>query len=416
MKKTIVVANLFIFFFLFIGINNQIFADSAEVLPKGVFRTNVITNLYWPVDKRFNPEGDTESVATDFNTNLNSMVFPDLGLVESFFGMPPDSASIGRSVVDFEYKFTDLIFTLQYGVTDRLTVGAYIPYYWSKTHVKKAELDTSAATVGKNAAINSFAPLVFPGTVPLTTEDVQKLLGRGLDINGDGTIDIPGFGYKRFETWSDSGLSDIEVGFRYQYLKTDNWRLAFTGGVRFPTGKVDDPDNLIDNGFGTGAYAALFRLNNDYTGIKNLVLNATFRYDLYFPDRLVKRVPDNVDQPITFNKEKVSRHRGNIIELETSGQYEFSPGFNVSVLYKYGFKQKDFVTGTKGFAYESLEEETNWTDHVFVAGLSYSTIPLFKSKKFPVPLEASISYQNDFAGSNNWYKQQLLSFSLAVYF
>lgn len=179
---------------------------------------------------------------------------------------------------------------------------------------------------------------------------------------------------------------------------------------------MDDPDNLIDVGFGTGAYAALFRLNNDYTGIKNLVLDATFRYDLFFPDRQVKRVPDNVDQPITLNKEEVRRHLGDIIELEASGQYEFLPGFNVSLLYKYGFKQKDHVSGKKGFAYESLEEETNWTAHIFIAGLSYSTIPLFMSKKFPVPLDASISYENDFAGSNNWLKQQLLSFSLAVYF
>jgi hypothetical protein len=416
MKKALVITYLFIFFFLFMVTTSKSYGDSAEVLPKGVFRTNVTTNLYWPINKRFNPEGDTESVAIDFNTNLNSLVFPDLGLVEEFFGMTAGTASIGRSVVDFEYKFTDLIFDLQYGITDRLTAGVKIPYYWNKTNVKEARLDTSSATVGKNAFIDSFAPLNIPGTVPLTTEDVQQLLGRGLDINGDGIIDVPGFGFKRFESVSGSGLSDIEVGFRYQYLKTDNWRLAFTGGVRFPTGEVDDPDNLIDVGFGTGAYAALFRLNNDYTGIKNLVLNATFRYDLYFPDRIEKRVPDNVNQPITINKEKVSRKRGDIIELEASGQYEFLQGLNASLLYKYGFKQKDFVTGKKGFAYESLEEETNWTAHIFVAGLSYSTIPLFMSKKFPVPIEASVSYENDFAGSNNWYEQQFISLSLAVYF
>lgn len=87
MKKTTVVAYLFIFFF-FMGINNQIFADSAEVLPKGVFRANVTTNLYFPIDERFNPDGNTESVATDFNKNLNSGVFPDLDLVEAAFSMP----------------------------------------------------------------------------------------------------------------------------------------------------------------------------------------------------------------------------------------------------------------------------------------------------------------------------------------
>lgn len=381
MRKTMVVACLFVCFFLYTGMASQSYGDSAEVLPKGVFRANVITNLYIPIDKRYNPDGDTEDVAIDFNTNLNNAVFTDLGLVESAFGMAPGSASIGRSDISFEYKFTDIFFSLMYGVTDKLTVGVYIPYYFNKTDVKRARLDASTATVGKSVLLNSFAPIGFLDTIPLTTEDVQDLLGKGLDINGDGLIDVEGFGYKRFETISEDGVGDIEVGFRYQYLKTDNWRLAFNGGVRLPTGEVDDPDNLIDYGFGCGAYAVLFRLNNDYTGIKNLLLNATFRYDLILPDRELRRVPDDVNRPITLNKENVRRDLGDIIEIETSGEYEFLKGLSLSMLYKYGRKQKDHISGEKRLAYESLEEESNFTYNIFITGLSYSTIPLFKEKK-----------------------------------
>jgi hypothetical protein len=65
-----------------------------------------------------------------------------------------------------------------------------------------------------------------------------------LDVNADGVPDIPGYEYKRFETWSDDGLGDIEAGLKYQYFKNDKWRLAVTGAVRFPTGEVDDPDDL----------------------------------------------------------------------------------------------------------------------------------------------------------------------------
>lgn len=416
MRKTMVVACLFVCFFLYTGMASQSYGDSAEVLPKGVFRANVITNLYIPIDKRYNPDGDTEDVAIDFNTNLNNAVFTDLGLVESAFGMAPGSASIGRSDISFEYKFTDIFFSLMYGVTDKLTVGVYIPYYFNKTDVKRARLDASTATVGKSVLLNSFAPIGFLDTIPLTTEDVQDLLGKGLDINGDGLIDVEGFGYKRFETISEDGVGDIEVGFRYQYLKTDNWRLAFNGGVRLPTGEVDDPDNLIDYGFGCGAYAVLFRLNNDYTGIKNLLLNATFRYNLILPDRELRRVPDDVNRPITLNKENVRRDLGDIIEIETSGEYEFLKGLSLSMLYKYGRKQKDHISGEKRLAYESLEEESNFTYNIFITGLSYSTIPLFKEKKFPLPLNASFAYENHFAGSNNHLKQQIFTVSLAVFF
>jgi hypothetical protein len=416
MKAAIFTVYLMVVLALSMGLVNQSYADSAEVLPKGVFRGNITGNFYFSIDKRFDPDGKSEDVAHDFNATLNSNVFPGLALVEQFFGMPPGSANIGRSVVSFEYQFSDLIFDFQYGLMERLSVGIRIPYYWNKTKVDKAFLDTSKATVGKNAALNTIAPLAVPGTVPLTTKDAQNLIGRGLDIDGDGKIDIKGYGYKPIRTWSNSDISDIEVGFRYQYLKTERWRLAFTGGVRLPTGQVDDPDNLIDVGFGTGAYALLFRLNNDFIPIKNLVLNTTFRYDLVLPDKETRRIPDNVNQPITANREKVDRNLGDIFELEASGTYELLQGLNVSLLYRFAFKLKDHVSGGMGYAYESLEDETNWQYHIIETGLSYSTIPLFMAKKFPLPITASFSYKNVFAGKNNYLKQQLFSLNLGVYF
>jgi len=416
MRKKLVILSLLISFFLCTGTVNQTYADNAEVLPKGVFRGSITGNLYFAIDKRFDPDGKEEDVAHDFNATLDSFVFPDLALVEQAFGMPPGSANIGRSDVAFKYYFQDLIIDFQYGLLDRLSVGVKIPYYWNKTKVNRALLDSSGATVGKNAALNTVAPLAFPGTVPLTTQDAQNLIGPGLDINGDGNIDIKGFGYKRIKTWSDSGISDIEAGVRYQYLKTDRWRLAFTGGVRFPTGEVDDPDNLIDTSFGTGAWALLFRFNQDLFVMKNLLLNATFRYDLVLPDKRTKRIPNNVDQPITANREKVHRNLGDVFELEASGSYEFLKGLSFSLLYRYAFKLKDHVSGHQNFAYESLEDETNWQYHIFETGLSYSTIPLYMAKKFILPLTASISYKNVFAGKNNYLKQQLFSVNLAFYF
>ena len=154
------------------------YADDAQVLPKGVFRGILESNFYLNVDKRYNPDGKKEDVAVDYdNRNLNSSVFSGLGQVETVFGMPAGSASIGTSKVSFDYGFQILKFKLQYGVTDRLSIGANIPYWWVTNQVK-ARLDTSTATVVKNAFKvpgGTIAPLSVPGTVPLTTADVQNL-------------------------------------------------------------------------------------------------------------------------------------------------------------------------------------------------------------------------------------------------
>jgi hypothetical protein len=411
-------------------------ADDAIVLPRGISRVSIASNFYLPTHKRYNPEGKVEDVATDFNGSLNGRILPALAPLNSLVG---GTASLGDTDVSLEYDITIMYFDVAYGITDRLTAGVRIPYWWL-TNTVSARLDSgpgSSANVGLNPFFGrpGQPPLVplARGGMPLTTEDVQQLLGPGLP-------GIPGFGYKRFDSFSDHGLGDMEAVFRYQYLRTDVWLSAFTGGARFPTGRVDDPDNLTDYGFGSGAYALLFRLNNDYdisslwrgtqdatteetlgsrapgTAPGTVVLNGTIRYDLVLPDKQVKRVPDNVNNPISANKENVDRDLGDIIELEVSAKYNFLTGLTFLSLYKYGFKLKDHVSGKKGFVYKSLEDETDYTEQIFIVGLAYSTFPLYLQKKFPLPLTTSLSYRNRFAGSNNVFKSQYIGLGLEVLF
>jgi len=175
MRREIMVLYLFIFFFFFTGVISRSYADSAQVMPKGVASVILEGKYYFPIEKKFDKDGEKEDIAADYNANLNSTVFHDLQYLEvgspvplPFPKLSPGSASIGNSVVSFEFGGSEFIPLLQYGVTDRLSVGARIPFYWRRNEVK-AVLDTSKATLGKNAAHNTLAPLSVPGTVPLTT-------------------------------------------------------------------------------------------------------------------------------------------------------------------------------------------------------------------------------------------------------
>jgi hypothetical protein len=397
---------------------------------------SIASNFYLPFDKRYNPDGKVEDIAVDFNTSLTSRIFPALAPLNPLVG---GMASLGDTTVSFEYDLTILYFEIGYGITDRLTAGVRLPYWWL-TNTVRGRLD-SAPGSSANVGLNPFfgkpgQPPLIPlarGGVPFTTEDVQQFIGPGLP-------GIPGFGFKRFGSFSDHGLGDVEVGFRYQYLRTDAWLLAATGGARFPTGRVDGPDDLTDYGFGSGAYALLFRLNHDYT-ISNLwkgaqdataeetlggrapgvapgtvVLNGTIRYDLVLPDTQVKRVPDHVNNPLTVNRENVSRDLGDIIELEASAKYNFLTGLTFSSVYKYGFKLQDHVSGHKGYTYSSLEDETDYTEQIVIVSIAYSTFPLYLQKKFPLPLTISLSYRNRFAGSNNVSKSEYIGLGLEVLF
>jgi hypothetical protein len=383
----------------------SVYADSASVLPKGVLSPSIESKFYLPIDERFDPDGGVESAATDYNATLNSNAFAALSTFDNpVFGLS-SPANVGDSVVNF------ILFA--YGITEKLTAAINIPYWWVKNNVD-SRLDTTNANIGKSALANNLAPLTGPfappDVQPLTKEDVLDLLSDGLDINGDGTVDVdPGLRYKRFETWSNNGIGDIDALLKYQYLKNNIWRLALGGGVRFPTGEIDDPDNLVDYGIGSGTYAILFRLYNDYIAIEKLRLNTTFRYDLYLRSKEVIRVPNSVNRPITSNKEEIDKDIGDKMELEASASYELVKGLNLSALYQLGYKLKNRVEREKGnLQYDSLEDETEQHAHMYIVGLSYSTVPLYMEKKVPVPFIASVSYRNRFAGANNVLKSEYI--------
>ena len=436
MVKGIFIAVLLILF-CFEGVSSVSYADSAAVLPKGITRGRMVSTKWLRIDERYNESGDIEGIDTNYNRDLTNEIFPRLIAVENAFGMPAGSANLGKTNIEFDLNLSIQNFVMSHGITDKLTAAVNIPYWAGQMKVKKAELDTSNATVGKSAIGAGFgAPMVplagggpFGDAVPLTSEDIQDLIGCGLDTNGDGTPDVPGMGYRRFKTAWDEGFGDIETFLKYQYLKTDNWRLAVTGGVRFPTGPIDDPDNLNDIHWATGAgtLGYLLRLNNDFTGIKNHVINGTIKYDLMLSDRQELRILSDANNPITVEKERVKRDVGDILELEISETYTPLDGLSFSLLYNFKHHKKDRISGDQAhlinpltgktrFNYNSLEEESDLRSHIIKVGVSYSTVELYKEKKFPVPMSFNFAYRNRVDGKNNYTRSQYVQFGMSVFF
>jgi len=418
-------------------------AEDASVLPKGVGRVTLDSLFYLPVEQRYNPHGATEDLATDFNNRrLDSTIFSLLTPLNPF--VPGGNASIGDSHVKYTYLYNIEDLGGQYGLTDRLTIGIDIPYFWASNSVEaglnsgpgssaNVALNTSSAAAlagavgplaGCRAPVLPFSAIAgcsafLPGfsTRRFSTADVQRLLGPGLVTNA-GTR-IPGFGFKKIQDWNGDGLGDITLGGKYQYLRTQDAALAVTLGARLATGRRGDPDDLSDVYWSTGANAILLRLHGDYalsnlwnkrppsaqagaSGISqpgDLVLNATFKYDKVLPDYSTRRVPSDITNPITSNRERVYRELGDRFEIEVGAKYDLPRGFSLSALYRYGWKLKDVVVGHRGFKYETLTQDSDSTEQIYIVGIGYSTVPLYLEKKFPIPMGVSLSYRDRFAGS-----------------
>ena len=397
------------------GLPSLCFGEGAGVLPKGVGTFTPTYYHYFDITERFDPNGKKEDLAVNFNGELDSTVFPLLAPLDNFV---PGNASIGELDTKFTLRYRWFDNDLLYGVTDKLTFKVSIPISYSENRVK-AKLRSKSANVGKNAAFacgQPICPLGVPGTVPLSDEDAQDLIGGGIDVNGDGNVDIPGFGYERFESWKQWGINDISATAKFQYFNNKAWLHAITGGFRAPTGRINNPNSLTALGFGDHTWDLLFRHHTTYLGIENLNLNILLSYDVQLPDKTRRRVISDANEPITANTEKVRRNLGDIFGTEVGVGYAFTPEWGLGARYVYNHKFRDSVDGDKGFNYSALEDETAWQSHMIIGALTFSTVNLYFDKKFPLPFDFTVAYRNRLYGTNNVTVSEYVSFALTLYF
>jgi hypothetical protein len=387
-------------------------ADDATVLPQGRWRVAAEARFSLPITKQFTPSGGTEDLAADFNRELNSTVFPDLRLVETALRLPAGSATFGRSAVDFERHIQ--IYTVQaaYGLTDRLSLGVRLPY-WTQQNRVKATLDSRTATVGFNPAVpGGVAPLRIPGTRPPTTEDIQTAVER--------------LGFRRLHDWSDASFSDMFGALKYQYSTSERWRLAVSGTVRVPTGRWDDPNNLVDSPTGFEAWGLGLQVHQDFVWhtssrtprgggltVGDVVLNTTFRYEAILPDTKPFRVC-TIHQPLCPDFDPhVHRDVGDIVEAEIAGTVGLLPGLTLTPQYTYTHKFQDYFRGDLGFHYRQLQAETDVDTHSLEVRLAYSTAALVAAQRFPVPLSGAVRYTERLASTNNRLQTRFLGVSVA---
>ncbi len=381
---------LILFFLLFLSGTPSATADTAQVMPKGMHRVELQNKFWFPITERYDTRGDKQDLGAVFSMPLGSDGFPALAAVEKAAGMTPGSATLGSTDVDLTMHYNDLILYYQYGLTEKLTIGTEIPYYWQWTDVKQATVNTENASIGINP--DSSGPPLIP-------------LADGGIADGNLAMEmlqeqLRGMGYQRLENWSDQGFGDILGGFRYQYLNQSPYRLAVTAGITLPTGQIDDADNLADIEFGRGSWGFFVNSNSDYTGIRDLTLNATFRYDHYLAHSQTRRIPTGAGAVLSPVKESVDVQLGDKVEVELSSIYTFTDALSAEFLYRYKYQWDDSITGSGQFNYDLLAEDTFKEEHVGRVGLSYSTLSAFAAGTFFLPMVASIEYRDRFAGKN----------------
>jgi len=392
------------------------YADSTAVLPKG--RSSVsLSYIQDRVLREFDASGADRELGYYLNKNnvtsigepfLNSELI-NQGLFVVFPSLTPpggylfDSLDLAKTYLDANVEAKGTIFSYNYGVTDKLTVGIGFPYL-TRVHTDVdygVEVIPSAAAFAETPAVPFPAPTL--GHLILSL-DSQELLNKFLNQ----------VGYDDIEEWTgEPGIGDIRVGAKYRFLNEKMVKAAWGGWVDVPTGKVDDERNLTDVAYGGGSYNTAVYAMMDLTPVEAITLNLTGRYVYTFPYQRGKFVLDP-DNPKFYKDEFATLHvngdfdSGNWYELESELAMSPMPGVDFFTVYFYRQTESDRIDDD--LIPKSIEKENR-----LGFGVTASSVPAYVDKRAKVPMSATMLYEPVQEGQSI-EKTQRITLTMSLYF
>ena len=380
----------------------------GDTLPKGAGGLIIQTGLSGGTD-RFGPKWrffGRESILADFaGLDLSQVLAGDGGdAISSGIG------SLGITNFQATQRSVGLQFTVAYGITDRLTFAAVLPWSYATydleawlaapdtTGLDEIEKMNPKYTLSQFKVRDPKAITCPNGEFDITDPDdiFNKLIEPGgddykfnvADLNKALTSECLGYRGAIDETFragdnyihgrgkrTYSGFRDLILGAKYQWFHGRNISLSSLLYVIAPTGTPDDPDDLFDPAFGDGQWDAALLVGATIP-LGDFRIGAATGYEISFGDTLVRRLngltfsdelegqlarneisePDLYDQhldegnslPIVpaYEKALVERKLGNTFYIYSSASYQIIEILSIGVTLDFLHHFRDGITDT----------------------------------------------------------------------
>ncbi|MGE3975664.1 MAG: hypothetical protein AB7F59_14150 [Bdellovibrionales bacterium] len=382
-------------------------AETAKVLPKGIFRARVVGIQTQEFSQKFNEHGQIENLSAPLNKSLTAkdLAAQNPKLDQLVQAMNKVQEGSGDKLLnanlygDFSLQVSTILPALEYGVTDELSVGIRIPI------VKRTGRASFRADYTNNAASlkNQLGQLSTPE------------LAAGLDQVGQLQLDTNFFaesvftknGYEVPHDFEKTEAGDLEFGAKYNFYKNAGFFATALWGARAPTGSNPSLTNIYDKGTGNGAWATCVQLFQEYEVNPYLMFGAAEKVTYNFTDTRARAVPKDANdalpnvKPEAGQVQDVKREQGMQLDTELSTTvFMLDKTVNMWGAYQYTEKGADKYSGPGELYYEGLGKNSDQVRQAGELGVGYSTVPAFRRKQFSVPMEVQALYNHALSGKN----------------
>jgi len=370
---------------------------SATVLPANIYRVRAVGVTANPVLRTLNAEGERQNLmgAMEQTLTAKDIAASNADLQALYNGLNQFEAGLGDSLItadllpQAEVNARQMVFALEYGLTNRISLGIIVPTVQMKVQASfDARVNSQAAQVAERT---QGVPALEQGVAQFQANTpTAQTFANGIFVDN---------GYKTPSNFEYSGLSDIELGAKVQYLNASAWRGTCLAGVRAPTATYkDDPSNLLDSGTGDGQWDLAAECANEFDPLKTVTLGVAARYTVQLPNSYRQAVlRDGSTDPLPNLNDSslvqpIRRDLGDMVEAEVSTRVNIGAAWHVSGLMELAFKAEDRYTGPKSFQIDELGSDSETMAYRAELGVGYSTIPEFAAKRFAVPMEVKVAY------------------------
>jgi hypothetical protein len=300
---------------------------------------------------------------------------------------------------DVQIHETRKVAAFLYGVTDRLTLGAFLPYIERDT-----EASFSVSSIKRTQQLRNAL-----GQMPGALESaILELEGTSLDTAFFSKELFEKNGYKTPSNFQKTGFGDLELEARYRFYRSPRFDSAFRFTARFPThtGEVE-LSNLLDRPLGQNNVSLRLGAYGDYRILPGLLSwNSSVSVMGHFNSketRAIKLDPaqdlPNLNDPRQV--ELLTKSTGPDLKIESGFMVDFWKGIvNLSSTYVWEYHGKDAFQGRSSLDYGALSGGTEAETHAVDLALEFSTIPAYLDNNFPVPAKFVLSWYQPFYGRN----------------
>ena len=382
------------------GLSAPMSFDGTTVLPKGI-RNLRYTGVMIQGEEKFNENGQEVTIASPF---FKDVTFKDLingkkeaerqGLTEGYLkahGFKKDEI-VGSTNGDISVRAAAHVAIIGYGLTEKITLAGALPVVKYKVNVATGFNSTKrlrdfAGTLKKDGRMYELTELGEKMANPIATK-LEK------------------YNYRPLKNEEGTKIGDAKLIAKYQAFKNDKNTLAFQGILTLPTGVEEDINKALDIPTGDGQTDLGLGIIHDFKASDKFTLTSALEYTYQTGDEVAARVPEVDNSKISEDIDNnVQRKLGNIVRGQFNFKYKAFKGITLGSGYTYQFKQGDTFSGSK-FSSERygwmgrFGQAPEQSMHSLLLQADFSTIPLFKEKKFPVPLKLTLNHALVVKGSN----------------